>query len=667
VWRSCLLALAACSAPAISSHAPAPAPHDDLIDRRLGDPTWHVPGSIDAIAFAHGEQRIVVGSQQGGVIVYDLASGAIVSRARRLGQLHTMSLTDDDHAIVSAYRSGGDDSGTVRIDLARGTASSIAGLADTIVIPRAPSTGIAAHDDGLAVVSLADGSIVRALDRSTGYEHPIVIGARAIASRRWATGVWELATGARVARFGAPSVAALSPDGATIATGAFRDKGGLMVDVYDVASGARLQSFAHGDCAPHAATFSPDARWLAIACDDGVRVWDLRAGGLVAALDARMFFARTIVFAPSGRWLAAGGGDGVLHVWDTRSWTERPIGDAQHGEIHAIAISDDGARVLTRSNLDRDVRLWNVRSGRAILLATGRDAQAAAISGRGALIATSDPDGAWIERRRADGTRAEVRAIGKGGYGSPLVRAIASAPGGAAIAIWSGAVHAFDAHLEPSWTSRPVVAGDYGNGEVAITRDGASVAIAGEHGELMIVDTRAQKARDLSARGCHGVAALAWSADATRLALVDGDDALRVIDAATGEQVLAVTLPSGARDLAIARDGHVLALASSDDDEDVVYDVDPRGALTKVPASDASAMALSRDGASIWLGLRDGTLARIPRDRIARLATAIPAGDPPPAIDACPARDEGTGYGWGGGEQRGKLSDDVAEPPIGPP
>jgi WD40 repeat protein len=660
VKRALLLGLVACGAPARPTSAPATPRPAPLVDLRLGDPTWHVPGAVDGIAWTKDERGVIVGSNQGGVLVYDLATGTARVRLESdedpIGRLSTI---DGEHLLVSDTPAGDMASPVLEVDLAaRRLQPTRLEARVALAIPGDPGAMLvqpADEKDSLAIVDRASLAVRKTFARSHGYRPTQIAAGRVVATRFDVAAIWDVASGVRVARFATVGIAALSPDGATIATGAYQDAGTWDVELYRVADGTKLASLVH-DCTPSLIAFSPDGATIATACKDGVHVWDAASGRLLETLAEPLGYVEVLAFSPSGRSLAAGGADNVVHLWDTASWSEREIGDAHRGEVSEIQTSADGTHVLTFSFVDGTARLWDVATGRAQVIAGPAGISAAGFDGNAVLVAGTAEMTAAIARWPA-GARAAAQTAQVAGRYPPDVRGLAGRPDGEVIAVYDGAAHVLDEHLAPKWTSHKQDPDDLGNGKVAISADGAHVAIVEGEG-ITIADVRARTAAALHVDLCGAAGEVAWSPVGARLAFSTTDRSITLVDAASGAKVAAIRLPDEPSGLAIARDGHVIALAG-----DRLYDLAPDGALTRVPAPDASAIAVSPDGASIYVGRTDGTVARVSRAEAARVAERF-AGEPVTDHDECPATGGfgyGVGYGSGGGPApRGKLPDDDA-------
>lgn len=108
---------------------------------------------------------------------------------------------------------------------------------------------------------------------------------------------------------------------------------------------------------------SPNSRLLAVATDDGLKLWRLSEKRSPQHLEVDQAFEETIYaveFSPSGRWLVLGGYSSVWlkQVEGPERLTTPIILQGHNGQIKGIAISPDSKLLVTVSN---DVtRLWNL-------------------------------------------------------------------------------------------------------------------------------------------------------------------------------------------------------------------------------------------------------------------------------------------------------------------
>ena len=106
--------------------------------------------------------------------------------------------------------------------------------------------------------------------------------------------------------------------------------------------------------------FSPDGTKLASASMDGVRLWDVGTGQLLAALtgvaDSPGF---SVAFSADGTKLASGSWDDTVGLWDVLTRKHIATFRGHTGNVRAVAFSPDGTN-LASGSLDGTVLLWRV-------------------------------------------------------------------------------------------------------------------------------------------------------------------------------------------------------------------------------------------------------------------------------------------------------------------
>jgi WD40 repeat protein len=190
-----------------------------------------------------------------------------------------------------------------------------------------------------------------------------------------------------------------SLDGARLATGA--DDG---VRIWDLsASGtAELLAFpGHGDLVSEV-DISQDGKYLATASMDGTaKVWDLTDGQLLFDLLGHTDRVVDVSFSPDGRLLATAGTDNTARTWDFAASLSAgagqpllalsghrdapPIGGLFPG-VSRVNFSPDG-QLLVTAGADGTARVWEVHSGREVLVLSGHP------NGNGVTNAIFSPDG----------------------------------------------------------------------------------------------------------------------------------------------------------------------------------------------------------------------------------------------------------------------------------
>jgi WD40 repeat protein len=153
--------------------------------------------------------------------------------------------------------------------------------------------------------------------------------------------------------------------------------------------------------------FSPDppgAGWIASGgwdntvrlasggWDNTVRLWDAATGAPYATLP-HPGIVRTLAFGPDGRWLLTwSDGDDRLRIWDVATARVRKEIQGPTGTLRFVTISPDGRRVAATAadaQLNHHLQVCDVASGERLYTADG-----------GALAYS--PDGRWLAIRAAD-------------------------------------------------------------------------------------------------------------------------------------------------------------------------------------------------------------------------------------------------------------------------
>lgn len=151
-----------------------------------------------------------------------------------------------------------------------------------------------------------------------------------------------------------------------------------VVTVIDVTQGKPLHLFKGHSGRIQWLSFSPDAKSIASASNDGnVRVWKLATAQQSRVLGSHELPVFSVAWSPDGRWLAVGTGEdstsseGIVKIWDVLLGKLVTEIRAAKGRVLGLAFSADG-RTLATGGYDSYVRLWDAASGRLLREFVGR-------------------------------------------------------------------------------------------------------------------------------------------------------------------------------------------------------------------------------------------------------------------------------------------------------
>jgi WD40 repeat protein len=244
-------------------------------------------------------------------------------------------------------------------------------------------TSVSWSPDGGQVAATVDGQSVRVIDRwtrqpvgpRTGYRVGAHAAAWAPAGDRIACATQNgavvfvpAANGMRDARTLRPGIPAAgvgwSPDGRRLATTSTNDP---TVRLWDPVTETQVGQFSADAKSYRVVSWSRDGRFVAAATGDGVRVWEV-AGGRVVALRSRHGGRIDFLAWGPGPRLAAGSTSGRVTLWDAATGqVQRELFAGSQDWIRGLAWSPDGRR-LAASPLGSGVHVWDPDSGEQVFV-----------------------------------------------------------------------------------------------------------------------------------------------------------------------------------------------------------------------------------------------------------------------------------------------------------
>lgn len=247
--------------------------------------------------------------------------------------------------------------------------------------------------DGQTIATASDDGTIRLWESSTGRSKAVLTGHRgAIFSVQFARKADFLASGG----------------------------GDGNLKLWSRSSQKERSSFHHKGGSIRRIAIAPDDATIAVAgTDPAVELWDLADGHQRATLEGHASTVYNVVFAADGRLLVTGDFGGIIKFWDPATGSELGSFRGDTLGIRALALSPDSRTLASASAGDRDVRLWEVPSRKAIgSLPAPEHVQAMAFTPDGRYIATGSRNGTIRIWNVSNSSAVAVLAAHRGGIWS---------------------------------------------------------------------------------------------------------------------------------------------------------------------------------------------------------------------------------------------------------
>jgi WD40 repeat protein len=276
-------------------------------------------------------------------------------------------------------------------------------------------------------------------------------------------------------------------------------------------------------------------------------------GSAVTISDGTMGGLYRVVFSPDGRRLAgASFHGGSVKVWDARTGQELLALAAHTSQVHGLAYSADGRRLVTS---DGEIHVWDAASGQPILTIKDPDGYsgAVALSPDGTGIAAAYParDKSYVIKLWDARTRQVIRTWK---HGSDQTDDLAFTPDGKRLA-FAGSAFRETKRLSPTQSQGvnvpAVVVWDLGSGaevfrladtggKLAFSADGRRLATLTPSGQIQVWDAAAGTVRQTITGPVTIFSALAFSPDGHTVASGAHDQVVRLWDVKSGRETRAL-------------------------------------------------------------------------------------------------------------------------------
>ncbi len=421
---------------------------------------------------------------------------------------------------------------------------------------------------------------------------------------------------------------ALSPDGATIASGS----GDKTVMVWDSESGQRKQALAGHADAVTSVTFSPIGSMIASgSTDKTVILWDYASGQRMQNLSGHTRGVDSVAFSPNGATIASGSADYTVILWDAVSGQKKQTLTGHMRGVDSVAFSPDGATIASGSG-DKTIRLWDVVSGQTKQTLTGHGAHvwSVAYSRDGSTIASGSGDNTVILWDADSGQAKQTLTSDTRG-----VRSVAFSPDGATVAsgggdgrviLWDVLSGQKKQTLEAHRTASLSFGADVRC--VTFSPDGATIASGSLDKTVILWDTSGKKKQALEGH-TDIISSIAFSPDGATIASGSLDKTVILWDTSGKKKQVLEGHTEAVSVVAFSPDGASIASGSRDNTV-ILWDV-------------ASGRSLSLFGpfqhrvASVWFDQATGTLYfRDSKQRTHQLSGQLRPCDPRVSLDTPP-------------------------------
>lgn len=350
------------------------------------------------------------------IVLSDVKTGKAMTHLNaKMGQVHSLAFTPNGEVLVSAA-----DDAKVRVwDLAK--------KKERFVLDSNGLTGrsMALSADGKTVAVGTTYNVVRLWDVTTGKDtsaqvdgHDATVQAVAISpdGKTFVTGgannqirIWDATTLRNLQTFHgySPRQVSFSPDGLQFATARNRTNG---ISLWEMRSGKEIMTLAGaGDDRTPCASFIPDRKtivstsWRRGGAGENfgktmLRTWNGTIGNQISELTLADLEPHALAISPDGKWAAVGGyaGNGrdpatAVRLCDLSRNQERPVRCGDQSFVVSVAFSMDN-RLLAAGSIDRQTRVFEVSTGREVMLLGGhaRSVSAVAFMPNHRVLATAD-------------------------------------------------------------------------------------------------------------------------------------------------------------------------------------------------------------------------------------------------------------------------------------
>jgi WD40 repeat protein len=364
----------------------------------------------------------------------------------------------------------------------------------------------------------------------------------------------------------------VAPDGKHVASGGMDNT----VRLWDLATGKLVRSLKHPRgilVRPHPVSFAPDGKTLISSTTNQLWLWDVRTGEQLRELKLKLepnqrVFSLTI--SSDGKKAASWEGDAIVRLWDVASGNLLRVLHGQGRGMRPLSFSSDNKTLAALADDDKVVRLWDVSSGKLLhklehpfMIATvsfAPDGKTLASAGNGSRP-SREPEGNPNAVQLWDVATGKPLHTLEGHQ--QVITSLSFSPNGKVLASgsWDRTIRLWDVTAGKQLRKLKCPAAYL---SLSFTPDGEVLASAGSGPAVRLWDVARGAELHRSGEAHTGqVCSISFAPDGrtlgTAAAMGEGDDTVRLWDAAAGKPLRKLEHPGRAHAVVFAPDGKMLA------------------------------------------------------------------------------------------------------------